>query len=193
MKSSYQDFLSSIKDKYSQGEIVATIPIGSFSWNCPTRHDEDWAVLVKNCPNLKTQKRHSIRGCDCWVYPIERMLELVPYGAEWPFAKWGYEHQDIIGFSWKEIKKHLIKSSYSQLLMALAKEVHPYQTIYLIKKYQYYCYLTYYTCLKDSFDLTEDELAQVQKVHDRPGATLEELIELKNNYEKHFSDILFDL
>lgn len=183
-------FLSSIKNKYSQYEIVDTIPIGSFSWNCPTRHDEDWAILIKGSPDLKSQQRHSTRGCDCWVYPIEKMFKLIPYGAGWPFAKWAFEHQDCAGITWEEIKKYLIKTGYSQLLMALAKKLYPQMSLYLIEKHQYYCYLNYYTCLKESFELTEEELTQIQKVHDRPGATVQELIELKNNYEKYFLDIL---
>jgi hypothetical protein len=173
-------------------EIIAIFPVGSSSWNCLTAHDEDWVVLVKGLSGEHIKIRRYLYGIDYWIIAFEESLNASPLGGCWACCKYFYNNSDTINISWINMKDQMIKEGYSLLLISLAQGLSSKAHSYIEKKHQTYCYLNYYTCLKDSFDLTEDELAQVQKVHDRPGATLEELIELKNNYEKHFSDILFD-
>lgn len=183
MTNNYEKILNELTDL----DIMAIFPVGSCQWGCNNAKDTDYGVLLKEPMFTSTQKRW-ISGISADVYihgdilNDVRPLHLVAYVK-------ASQRDDIYGklppLKWEDVRKRVLKDSYSFCLSELNGLISYPKAYPTVSKYGYYLWLNYFAEINGNFDLTEEQRAQLQRIHDKQG-TLQDLFDIKNKYEKLF-------
>ena len=168
---------------------LAILKVGSNSWGCNNPHDTDYAVLVSNTEVTSTQRRYcQALNADIFIHgDIARDVNPLMLYA---YIKAANEGNTLYGklpyIKWKDVSKEVLRASYGKCLTELGKMISYPQTYPIVQKLCYYIWLNYYTEINKGFELSEEQRAVVQRIHDCEG-TLQDLFDIKNKFEALFS------
>lgn len=182
------EVVAKIKEKLSDLEIIAILQVGSSTWGCENAHDTDYAVILKGSKNPYIEKRWiSSLHADIFIYGDMLENTKAVYLRAYVKASQGdgIIYGELPRMEWADVRKRILKASYASCLAEINKLLSYPEAYPVPSKCSYYIWLNYYTEINGNFDLTDEQRAQVQRIHDKQG-TLQDLFDIKNKYEKLF-------
>ena len=184
----YVEVCDTILERLSDVDIMAILPIGSNTWGCENAHDADYAVVLKEPKYTSIERRWiSSLSADIFIHSdISKDLKALFLRAYVKASQGdGIIYGELPRMEWTDVRKRVLKASYASCLAEINKLLSYPEAYPVPSKCSYYIWLNYYTEINGNFDLTDEQRAQVQRIHDKQG-TLQDLLDIKNKYEKLF-------